>query len=235
MTGPEHMIELFHGYTYSGSPIACAAAIATLELYREEGLFQRAAEIAPYWEEALHSLKGTRHVIDIRNLGLIGAIELEPIAGRADQAGVLGLREGVREGHHDPHHRRHHRHVAAADHREGAYRPAGRHPAGGAGGDRVSRPPAVATTLIDDLEVRVTRFDFAPGAETGWHRHGLDYVITALTDCAMLLEEPGGGSREVLVTAGSAYRRDAGVEHNVVNGGTAPMSFVEVELRDVAG
>jgi beta-alanine--pyruvate transaminase len=81
MSGPAHMIELFHGYTYSGSPIACAAAIATLETYNEEGLFQRAAEIAPYWEEALHSLKGTRHVIDIRNLGLIGAIELEPIAG----------------------------------------------------------------------------------------------------------------------------------------------------------
>ncbi|WP_342748818.1 aminotransferase class III-fold pyridoxal phosphate-dependent enzyme [Pararhodobacter marinus] len=81
MTGPEHMIELFHGYTYSGSPIACAAALATQEVYREEGLFQRTAEIAPYWEEALHSLKGTKHVIDIRNLGLIGAIELEPIAG----------------------------------------------------------------------------------------------------------------------------------------------------------
>jgi beta-alanine--pyruvate transaminase len=81
MSGPAHMIELFHGYTYSGSPIACAAAIATLETYKEEGLFQRAAEIAPYWEEALHSLKGTRHVIDIRNMGLIGAIELEPIAG----------------------------------------------------------------------------------------------------------------------------------------------------------
>jgi beta-alanine--pyruvate transaminase len=81
MSGPAHMIELFHGYTYSGSPIACAAAIATLETYKEEGLFQRAAEIAPYWEEALHSLKGTRHVIDIRNMGLIGAIELEPISG----------------------------------------------------------------------------------------------------------------------------------------------------------
>ena len=81
MNGPEHMIELFHGYTYSGSPIASAAGLATLEIYREEALFERAAEIAPYWEEALHSLKGARHVIDIRNLGLIGGIELEPIAG----------------------------------------------------------------------------------------------------------------------------------------------------------
>ncbi len=59
MHGPEHMIELFHGYTYSGNPIASAAGIATLEIYKEEGLFERAAEIAPYWEEALHSLKGT--------------------------------------------------------------------------------------------------------------------------------------------------------------------------------
>ncbi|WP_212523903.1 aspartate aminotransferase family protein [Actibacterium sp. MT2.3-13A] len=81
MQGPEHLIELFHGYTYSGSPIASAAGLATLETYREEGLFERAAEMAPYWEDALHSLKGTRHVIDIRNMGLIGAIELEPIAG----------------------------------------------------------------------------------------------------------------------------------------------------------
>ncbi|MGA1685400.1 MAG: aspartate aminotransferase family protein, partial [Gemmobacter sp.] len=58
MQGPEHMIELFHGYTYSGNPIASAAGIATLETYREEGLFERAAAIAPYWEEALHSLRG---------------------------------------------------------------------------------------------------------------------------------------------------------------------------------
>lgn len=81
MQGAEHMIELFHGYTYSGNPIASAAGIATLETYKEEGLFQRAAEIAPYWEDALHSLKGLPAVIDIRNLGLIGAVELDPIAG----------------------------------------------------------------------------------------------------------------------------------------------------------
>jgi beta-alanine--pyruvate transaminase len=81
MGGPEHMIELFHGYTYSGNPIAAAAAIATLDTYKEEGLFERAAEMATYWQEALHGLRGTRHVIDIRNLGLIGAVELEPIAG----------------------------------------------------------------------------------------------------------------------------------------------------------
>ncbi len=81
MQGPEHMIELFHGYTYSGNPIASAAGIATLETYREEGLFQRAADIAPYWEDALHSLRDHPHVIDIRNMGLIGAVELDPIAG----------------------------------------------------------------------------------------------------------------------------------------------------------
>lgn len=81
MTGPEEAIELFHGYTYSAHPLACAAGMATLEVYKEEGLFERAAEMAPYWEEALHSLKGLPHVIDIRNLGLIGAIELEPIEG----------------------------------------------------------------------------------------------------------------------------------------------------------
>jgi beta-alanine--pyruvate transaminase len=81
MTGPEHLIEFFHGYTASANPIACAAGLGTLETYKEEGLLERGAELAPYWEKAVHSLKGLPHVIDIRNLGLIGAIELEPIAG----------------------------------------------------------------------------------------------------------------------------------------------------------
>jgi quercetin dioxygenase-like cupin family protein len=90
---------------------------------------------------------------------------------------------------------------------------------------------AVATQMIDDARVRVTRFDFAPGAETGWHRHAMDYVITAVTDCHMRLELPGGGAKGVLVPAGTAYRREEGVEHNVINAGDAPMSFVEVELK----
>jgi beta-alanine--pyruvate transaminase len=76
-------IEFFHGYTGSGHPLACAAGIATLDTYQEEGLFERAAELAPYWEDALHSLRGVRHVIDIRNLGLVGGIELEPRPGAA--------------------------------------------------------------------------------------------------------------------------------------------------------
>jgi quercetin dioxygenase-like cupin family protein len=90
---------------------------------------------------------------------------------------------------------------------------------------------AIATQLIDDAKVRVTRFDFAPGAETGWHEHGYDYVITAVTDCQMRLEEPGGAIREVLVPVGSAYHREKGIKHNVINGGDAAMSFVEVELK----
>lgn len=88
-----------------------------------------------------------------------------------------------------------------------------------------------ATQLIDDARTRVTRFDFAPGDQTGWHVHGFDYVITALTDCHMRLEIPGGEVSEVTVPRGSAYRREAGVEHNVINAGPAQMSFVEVELK----
>ncbi|KZM49126.1 cupin domain-containing protein [Labrenzia sp. OB1] len=95
----------------------------------------------------------------------------------------------------------------------------------------MSRPQATASQLIDDDRVRVTRFDFAPGAETGWHRHSMDYVITALTECQMTLEEPDGETRTVLVPAGTVYRRDEGVEHNVINGGDIPMSFVEIELK----
>jgi beta-alanine--pyruvate transaminase len=98
MTGPEHMIELFHGYTYSGNPIASAAGIATLETYREEGLFERAAELAPYWQEALHALRGTRHVIDIRNLGLIGAIELEPIPGQPTRRAFAAFLKAYEKG-----------------------------------------------------------------------------------------------------------------------------------------
>jgi beta-alanine--pyruvate transaminase len=81
MSGPEHLIELFHGYTYSGNPVASAAALGTLDTYEEDGLLTRAGELAPYFEDQLHSLKGLPHVIDIRNTGLVGAIELEPIAG----------------------------------------------------------------------------------------------------------------------------------------------------------
>jgi beta-alanine--pyruvate transaminase len=81
MQGPEHAIEFMHGYTYSGNPMAAAAGLATLETYKDEGLLTRGAEIGPYFEHALHSLKGLPHVIDIRNIGLVGAIELEPIAG----------------------------------------------------------------------------------------------------------------------------------------------------------
>jgi beta-alanine--pyruvate transaminase len=81
MQGPDNAIELFHGYTYSAHVLACAAGVATLQLYEDEGLFERAAKMAPVLEDALHSLKGARHVIDIRNGGLAGAVELEPRAG----------------------------------------------------------------------------------------------------------------------------------------------------------
>ena len=80
--GPEHLIELFHGYTYSGHPLACAAGLAALDIYRDEGLFDRAAELAPYFEDAAHGLRDRAHVIDVRNLGLVAGIELEPRPGR---------------------------------------------------------------------------------------------------------------------------------------------------------
>jgi beta-alanine--pyruvate transaminase len=82
MEGPENAIELFHGYTYSAHPVACAAALATLDVYTKEGLLTRAATLAPEWENAVHSLRGLPHVLDVRNYGLIGAVELEPRAGK---------------------------------------------------------------------------------------------------------------------------------------------------------
>ena len=82
MQGPENAMELFHGYTYSGHPIAAAASIATLDIYREEGLFERSAALAPYFADAAHSLKGLPNVIDIRNIGLVAGIELASRPGK---------------------------------------------------------------------------------------------------------------------------------------------------------
>ncbi len=81
MHGPESQIELFHGYTYSGHPAACAAGIATLDIYRDEGLMTRATELQDAWHDAMHSLNGLPHVIDIRTIGLIAGIELQSREG----------------------------------------------------------------------------------------------------------------------------------------------------------
>src|SRR3546814_6149541 len=73
MTGADHMSELFHGYTYSAHALACAAGLATLDLYRDEGIFENAQTLSPYWEDAVHSLKDTKNVIDLRNIGIMAA------------------------------------------------------------------------------------------------------------------------------------------------------------------
>jgi beta-alanine--pyruvate transaminase len=87
MQGPEHLIEFFHGYTYSAHPLACAAALGTLDTYAEDGLLTRASEMQTYFAEALHSLKGEPNVIDIRNLGLVGGCELAPLPGEPGKRG----------------------------------------------------------------------------------------------------------------------------------------------------
>ena len=98
MQGPDG-IELFHGYTYSGHPLACAAGLGTLETFEEEGLFERAASLDQYWQDAAHALKDARHVVDIRNLGLVAGIELEPRRGapgkRAYEVFVKSFEAGV--------------------------------------------------------------------------------------------------------------------------------------------
>lgn len=98
MTGPESAIEFFHGYTYSGHPLAAAAGCATLDVYRDEGLFERARSLEGTFEEALHSLRGEPHVIDIRNFGLIGAVELEPIQGQPTARALELFRKCFDEG-----------------------------------------------------------------------------------------------------------------------------------------
>ena len=92
------------------------------------------------------------------------------------------------------------------------------------------RPKAVPTVQVSDDRVIVTEWRFAPGAETGWHRHAHDYVVVPMTDGTLLLETPEEEYRAQLV-AGQSYARRAGVEHNVVNAGDAELVFVEVEIR----
>jgi len=98
MTGPENAIEFFHGYTYSGHPLAAAAACATLDVYLGEGLFERARELEGKFEDALHSLKGEPNVIDVRNFGLIGAVELEPIDGQPTARAMKVFRDCFDDG-----------------------------------------------------------------------------------------------------------------------------------------
>ena len=89
-----------------------------------------------------------------------------------------------------------------------------------------------STLLIEDKKVRVTRFDFEPDQETGWHIHEYDYVITAITDCFMMLQHPDGIETDSEVAAGNAYIRDAGVHHNVINKSDQKMSFIEIEFKN---
>ncbi len=97
--GAEKAIELFHGYTYSAHPLACAAALACLDVYRDDRLFENAKELSPHWEDRLHALRDRPNVIDIRNIGLMGAVELAPRPGkpgeRAYDAMLLGCEKGV--------------------------------------------------------------------------------------------------------------------------------------------
>jgi len=88
MQGPEHAVELFHGYTYSGHPVAAAAGLAALEIYPEEGIFEQARSLEGRFEQALHSFVGHKHVIDVRNFGLMGAIEMAPRYGAPGQRGM---------------------------------------------------------------------------------------------------------------------------------------------------
>jgi beta-alanine--pyruvate transaminase len=81
MTGPDHLIEFFHGYTYSSHPLACAAGLATLDVYRDEGLLTRAKELEGYFADAVHGLRELPNVIDVRNIGLVAGIELRPLPG----------------------------------------------------------------------------------------------------------------------------------------------------------
>ncbi len=95
----------------------------------------------------------------------------------------------------------------------------------------MARPAAVPTVQIDTDRMCVTEWRFAPGAATGWHRHGYDYVVVPMTTGRLLLEEPGGVSRHAALVAGQSYHRASGVEHDVINDNDYEFVFIEVELK----
>ena len=145
MKGPEHVIELFHGYTYSGHPLAAVAGLATLEAYKEEGIFERVRALEPYFEDALHACRDLPHVVDVRNFGLMGAIELEPLPGPAGQARLRADDRMLRARPDGPDGDGHVRVLAAADLRAQPHRPDLRHrelgdPRTGLAGPRRAQP-----------------------------------------------------------------------------------------------
>ncbi len=95
----------------------------------------------------------------------------------------------------------------------------------------MTRPAAIPTVQIDDERTRVVEWRFAPGAATGWHTHGMDYVVVPMTTGKLLLEEPGGVSRHAQLTAGVSYTRRRGVEHDVINDNDFEFVFIEVEIK----
>ena len=95
----------------------------------------------------------------------------------------------------------------------------------------MTRQAAVPTVQIDDDRTRVVEWRFAPGTATGWHTHGMDYVVVPMTTGRLLLEEPGGASRHAQLTAGVSYTRSAGVEHDVINDNDFEFVFIEIEIK----
>jgi beta-alanine degradation protein BauB len=93
------------------------------------------------------------------------------------------------------------------------------------------RPQAIPTVQIDNERVKVTEWRFAPGAETGWHRHERDYVVVPVADGPLLLEQPDGSTVTSQLLTGRSYARMAGVEHNVVNASDHEIAFIEIELK----
>ena len=98
-------------------------------------------------------------------------------------------------------------------------------------GQRMTRKKANSTVQIDDTKVKVTRWDFSPGAETGWHKHGMDYIVVPLTEGTLKAELPSGSTVKNKLAVGASYARPAGVNHNIINMNHEPFSFIEIELK----
>tara|TARA_B100000902_G_C26732459_1_gene632039 strand:+ start:270 stop:557 length:288 start_codon:yes stop_codon:yes gene_type:complete len=95
----------------------------------------------------------------------------------------------------------------------------------------MAREKAKPTIQIEDKQVKVTRWDFPPGAETGWHTHKMNYIVVPLTEGILNAELPNGSTIANKLTVGASYARPAGVNHNIINGNNEPYSFIEIELK----
>ena len=214
MNGPEHVVELTHGYTYSAHPLACAAGLATLDIYRDEKLFERANKLEPKFADAVMSLKGQPNVVDIRTVGLTAGIDLAPIADAPGKRGFAALNSAFHDNDSDAAHcRRHPGADPALDHHRGPDRRTRRqgrqdHPRGGVICSCCLAPPAGRGSALPLSRRRGTFKTQTRSSSTGTIRSLLVEELQMLAPSSDLLRAGVGLKLNQIKRATRSYLRD---------------------------